>query len=124
IFETIDGYTASMTWLNMAWLATIVFLPLPTEMLAQTSSGDAAVRALYIGTLLLSSALLDLLSFVISRSPDVRTGAPLAADPVTTVLLAVALVVAVAVPPIGMWSLLLLLLEAPIRRRLAARRRT
>jgi uncharacterized membrane protein len=123
MFETIDGYTKPIIWVNMCWLATIVFLPLPTEMLAGSPGDDRAVHALYIGTILVSSATLDVLTAVINRTPDVRNEAPAAsADPVTTILLALALIVAVAVPAIGMLAMLLLFLGGPIQKRLDARR--
>ncbi len=124
-FETIDGYTRPLIWANMLWLATIVFLPLPTEMVAQSGSEDRAVSALYIGTILVSAIALELLTVVIARTPEIQTDAPPPVpDPTMVILTAVALIIAVAIPAIGMWAMLLLFLQGPIGAAVQRRRST
>ena len=59
LFETIDRYTGTIVWLNMGWLASIVFLPLPTEVLAQASTDDSAAHTFYIGTLVVSERVVE-----------------------------------------------------------------
>ena len=115
LFETIDRYTGTIVWLNMGWLASIVFLPLPTEVLAQASTDDSAAHAFYIGTLVVSSALLNALAFTISSTPEIRNEAPpVHVEATATVLLVVALVISVVVPSVGMWPLMILFLTHPL----------
>ncbi len=109
----------------MLWLATIVFLPLPTEMVAQIGSEDRAVSALYIGTILVSAIALELLTVIISRTPEIQTEAPPPVpDPTMVILTAVALIIAVTIPAIGMWAMLLLFLQGPIGAAVQRRRST
>jgi TMEM175 potassium channel family protein len=119
VFEQVKGYSAALMWSNLAWLATIVFLPLPTELLAVEGSEDAFVRFLYVASVLVTSLTLVAIELVIDHSPDLRRD-PNAAPPslatrlVSPLLLVIALVVAVAVPPIGLWALFLLLASGPV----------
>jgi hypothetical protein len=67
----------------------------------------------YIGSVLASSASLNPVRFLIGRAPEVHDDSmERSAGLVTTGLIAVALVVAVSVPVIGMWAMLLMLLTA------------
>src|SRR3954447_26773370 len=50
VFEQVKTYSKPLMWWNLAWLATIVFLPLPTEILAVHSADEAFVRFLYIAS--------------------------------------------------------------------------
>ena len=58
MFERIDKYTSALLWANMLWLASIVFLPFPTELLSVRSTSETAVRFVYIATVLANSAFL------------------------------------------------------------------
>lgn len=122
LFEAVTGYTPGLMWSNMLWLASIVFLPLPTEMLGDAGQ-SRAVHALYIGAVLASSASLDLLRYVLSRHPDLYGHGFDPVDMTTTASIAVALVVAVAVPAIGMWAMVLVILSGPVQARIERRRR-
>jgi uncharacterized membrane protein len=124
LFEAVSGYTPKILWANILWLATIVFLPLPTEMLGVVDGNTRGVHALYIGSVLASSASLNLLHFLISRAPDVHEASLDASSGlISTGLVAAALVLAVSVPVIGMWAMLLMLLTGPLES-LSRRRRT
>ena len=72
LFEEVKTYSKALMWWNLAWLATIVFLPLPTEILAVHSSDEPFVRFLYIASVLLVSVTLTGLEISIDRDPDVR----------------------------------------------------
>src|SRR5262245_24860305 len=52
LFEAVARYNDALVWVNMFWLASIVFLPFPTEVLGVKGTDDAAVRAFYIGSVL------------------------------------------------------------------------
>ncbi|RFA16183.1 hypothetical protein B7R21_02000 [Subtercola boreus] len=134
IYRNIDGYTIPLVWVNFAWLLSIVFLPFPTELLGHGSSVDGAAASLYIGTMLLTSLTSLVQIWIIIRKPELQLESlrgTLRMTPVvvSTTTMAVAFLLAVLVPGIGVFPLLLLLLsgraEALIqrhqRRRAAAR---
>jgi uncharacterized membrane protein len=117
-----DGVLLGIT---LFWLLTIVFLPFPTELLG--SYQGRGVSALYIGTLLANAVALSATSAWLDRrpelvEPDARTREPALVHWVTAILLALAMVLAVGVPAVGMWALLLLFLSGPgeaVARRIA-----
>jgi uncharacterized membrane protein len=116
------------TLFNLVWLIGIVFLPYPTELIGVVGSDDVWAPVLYIGTLAVTSLAGLAMHAVITRSPAIR--APGAAEHrdlvpglVTVGTMLVALVLALAVPAVGMWALLLLV-AAPLITRLLNRRRT
>ncbi len=59
-------------WMNLVWLFTIVFLPLPTEVLAVQSASDAFVRFQYIVSVLAVSVSIVGVELVIDHCPDIR----------------------------------------------------
>ncbi|MET0326179.1 MAG: TMEM175 family protein [Ilumatobacteraceae bacterium] len=121
IFESLGSYTTALLWSNLLWLLTIVFVPLPTELLGVRGSSEAFVRFVYIGSVLASSLALLLIQLIIEHTPALLLDPDGPRDPirlayVTPALLTVALVVGVAVPAIGMWALLLLSLSGWVGR--------
>jgi uncharacterized membrane protein len=113
MFESAIGYNDQLLWANFLWLASIVFLPFPTELLASATKHQAAVYGLYVGTMLVTSTALLIEQWIITANPELQAesvrGTLTVAPAVTaTVVIAVALVIAVAVPSIGLWSLMLL----------------
>jgi uncharacterized membrane protein len=123
LFEHVRTYSRRLMGLNMLWLLTIVFLPLPTEMLAVHGDDEALVRFVYIASVLASSLAIAALGFLVDRTPALRADPETAPPPwqfrlLLPALISVALVVAVAVPAIGMWAMLLLFLQAPLSTRL------
>ena len=125
IFEAVAAYDERLVTYNLLWLFTVVFLPFPTELLASQDT-NRVTAGLYIGTLLASSVALSLLETRVRHRPELQavgwSSAHWDIPWLTTVLLAVALVLAVTIPGVGMWSLLLLLTGTPIRA--AMKRRT
>lgn len=129
VFEQVLGYTSGIMWANMLWLATIVFLPLPTEMLGLEATGNRAVHGFYIGSVLASSASLTVITALILHNPQLQrdpVGDPVSLVPglISTGLIAAALVIAVAVPVINMWAMMLVFLTGPLRRRYDPRQRS
>jgi uncharacterized membrane protein len=114
-----------LSLLLMFWSLTIVFLPFPTALVAR--AGDQAItKVLYIGTMVLSTVTLALMDRVIVRNPQITDGEGLPeVTPAVTnaVLLFLALVISLVFPATGYLPLLLLFLDAPIRRVLARVRR-
>jgi uncharacterized membrane protein len=70
LFERIDKYNSLLMTANMFWLASIVFLPYPTELLSVRGTDEATVRFVYIASVLISSALLVVLQVVMRQSPE------------------------------------------------------
>lgn len=129
-FQHIRAYSTPLLLCNCGWLLAIVVLPFPTEMLGVFHSGRF-VAGLYIGTILVAVALQTAMNLIARADPRVASeenpppadfGVPPA---INAGLLLVALVLALAVPAINFWALLLLLLGSVVeglwhRRRLRA----
>lgn len=119
IFEHVKDYTGVLVFLNLAWSLTVVFLPLPTEMISQFTTGPASI-GIYIGTMAISSLILTVIVLVIRGNPAIE----LATNPVkdrvvfssvsTSALFFVALALGVLVPAANFYALLLLLLSGPL----------
>ncbi|KQW52523.1 hypothetical protein ASC77_24410 [Nocardioides sp. Root1257] len=105
------GYDRRVAQLLLLWALTIVFLPFPTALVAE-SADDRATKVLYIGTMVLSVVLLTLVEAYVERHPALTDGQN-DADPVNgaanVAMLALALVVTLAVPQTSYFPLLLLL---------------
>lgn len=120
IFERVHSYTTPMLVANMFWLLTIVFVPLPTQLAGTNDDNDKLVYAIYIGTLFIVSAALVLLAYTMQIAPETHVdpaNPPRALEGVSiTALMIVALILAITVPGLGMWSMFVLFLTAPIER--------
>ncbi len=107
-----------VTWLLLARLMLVVFLPFPTA-LAATAGSQPATKVLYIGTMLLASTLLALMSMRVGAAPAIRDSEH-RPDPIpswtTTAMLALALLLILLIPASGYYPVLLLLLSAPLDR--------
>jgi uncharacterized membrane protein len=119
--ETITGYTHVALWLNLAWMFTIVFLPVPTELLGVSDWGQTWVNAVYMGTLLVNILIALALRAIYMRRTDLLTeaGAHVVRHSVRelvvmTAIMVVALVISLMSSAVGMWSLVLLFLSGPI----------
>jgi len=114
LFEAAIDYDSGMIWVNFLWLASIVVMPFTANVLAHSDAADPGVNALYIGTVLSSSVALLWLVLHLRRHPSLTsTGAAELLhfqDSVMTVIaFAVALVLSVLFPEVGMFWLLLLI---------------
>ncbi|PPF37196.1 hypothetical protein C5C10_05380 [Rathayibacter sp. AY1A3] len=121
VFEGVARYSPALVVANFVWLAAVVLLPFAANLISNVLDTDGSVIALYIGTMIAASAATLAMQLIVRRDPDLL--AP-GAEPrrslsrsliVISVLLA-ALVLAVAVPAVNMFALLLLLLSGPIER--------
>jgi uncharacterized membrane protein len=124
-FAHVIGYTPVLIWANCLWLLSIAFLPFPTELIGASSSKNRLTLTLYIGTMLVSTAAGALIDGVIRWTPSVHSDrlpdTNLAQTLVTPAAMAVALIVALTVPRVGAWALLLLFPAGTIENRLARR---
>jgi len=123
VFEDVKAYSPALLWVNMFWLATIVFIPLPTEILAVQGTQDAFVRFVYMVSVLAVSVGTVAIELVIDHTPDIRLD-PSAARPaaaarlVMPVLIVIAVVLGTAFESIGLWAMFLTALTGPIAKRL------
>jgi uncharacterized membrane protein len=114
IFDRVVDLTPALVWVNCLWLLSIVFLPFPTQLVGSQDSMDRLTYGLYIGTLLVTTASGAVSQWLIlrsgrSRAPDEdRRGAPVPAL-VMTGAMALAFILAVTIPGVGAWALLLLI---------------
>ncbi|WP_431074385.1 TMEM175 family protein [Microbacterium phyllosphaerae] len=121
LYAGVKGMTGGLLWINIAWMVTIVWLPVPTAMLGQMDE-DPLQTAVYIGTLILTQvttlaakvylrrhpALTDLPSDVLRRG--------VLGDVAAIILFLIALPIAAWVHPIGYAALLLVILSSPLER--------
>lgn len=122
LFAQIGRASGPLIWANMLWLASIAFLPFPTEVLGVHDARVAGVRAFYIGSVAVCSLALALVDVVVLRDPTLwwegeRPDVDIFRLVLTLGLIAAAFVVGVLVEPIGMWAMLLLLVAVPVGRR-------
>ncbi len=119
LHDRVATYDVVFVWGMFVWLFGIVFLPFPTELLSAAVHAGPGIHTLYIVTLLVASvgALVQQFAVVHRRELQVeghRGEARMTLAVIQTLLMALALVLAITVPPIGLWALLLLLLLYPI----------
>lgn len=121
VFEWVDRYSKAMIWANSLWLGSIVFIPFAANLLAKADGSRADVNAVYIGTMIVTSAAMFVIELILVRNPelmreDARGSLDLLRSIPAPALMAVALVLAVSVPQVGLWWLLLLFLSTPLHR--------
>jgi uncharacterized membrane protein len=121
LFDRVERVTNALTWLTIAWMFTIVWLPVATAVVGQMDT-DATQVVLYIGTLLITSVVLMVTRLYVMRHPDLHEIEPIrlrhgiTADLITSALFALALATALLAPAIGYYSMFLLLLTWPLHR--------
>jgi uncharacterized membrane protein len=118
IFDRVERTTNGLVWWQVAWMFTIVWLPVPTAMLGAMDT-DTLQKILYIGTLLVTALLLLATQLYLRRHrelhhiPDVALHRGILAEVSLCSLFAIALLVAVLVPDIGYFAMFLMLLSRP-----------
>ena len=117
VMRTVVAHDPLVTRLVMVWLLSIVVLPFPTALVAQAGE-QPLTKVLYIGTMALSAALLALMAWRIAAVRSIRDSddAPDPTSALTFVLFLVALALSLAVPSLGYYPLLLLLLTGVLVR--------
>lgn len=127
VFASVETVTTPLLWIVMAWLLTIVWLPVATAMSGQMDSDDAFVKIVYIGSMMAIALMMLWQRLYLRAHPrlhhitEAHIVSGLSADIAMVVLFGVALAVAVFVPVIGYWALLVMLLVSPVQRVVARR---
>lgn len=121
LFEHVEHTDRVLMRLNIGWMFTIVWLPVVTAMVGAMDT-DTLQMVLYIGTMLVTSLFsLGMLLWLRGHRHLLRAGAPFAPRGVgpwitVTTLFAVALLLAVIVPGLHYWAMLVLLLNPVLDR--------
>ena len=121
IFRSVKRVDPGLLWLTVAWMFTIVVMPVATSLSTQMES-DWAQPLVYIGTLFATSLMLLLTRTYLRSHPDLHDMAEgeavmgIRASGIVSGLFLAALVLAVAIPGAGNWPLLLMLLSEPLQR--------
>lgn len=121
IFRADTPHSGRMGVVNLAWMATIVFLPVTTALTGSTIPTDRLMILLYIGTLALSSwLLLWLTGLQVQARRAAQLVTPnrtvLAAPLAMSILFTLALLLAELVPAVSYFFLFLMVLTGPLRR--------
>lgn len=127
-YERVLRVSSPLLFINVAWMLTIVWLPVPTAMLGQMDT-DPLQALLYIGTLTMTQAATLAGKLYLMRNPTLsdftaeklRRGA--IGDIAAIILFCVALPIAAWVHPIGYFALLLLVFSTPVEKLLERLRR-
>lgn len=120
LFTDVEREVPGLFWLNMAWLLAVVFLPVATASTGALPT-DHVQLAMYIGTMVVIAGLLTAMTVLLRQHPEAWTdGSSVPVERVysglaLTVMLAVALVLALTVPGLNYWAMLVLLLSRPAR---------
>lgn len=121
LYARVHGMTGPLLWINVAWMLTIVWLPVPTAMLGQMQT-DALQAAVYIGTLILTQITTLSAKVYLLRHPSLhdfpagRLSEGALGDVAAIILFVVALPIAAWVHPVGYLALLLVALSGPVTR--------
>lgn len=120
-YRDVEFVTGPLLWINIAWMATIVWLPVPTAMIGQMDT-DPLQAVVYIGTLIMTQVTTLAGWLYLARHRElgtvstetIRLGA--IGDLAAIIMFSAALVIAVAASPDGYAGLFLLLLSDPTSR--------
>ena len=119
VHERVVAYNPVFVSGMFVWLFGIVFLPFPTELLSSAVKSSRGIHALYVGTLLVATVGVLVQQSAVVHWPELqdeehRGDARMMLAVVQALVIALALVLTISVPAIGLWSLLLLLVLYPI----------
>ncbi|MFI5783075.1 TMEM175 family protein [Nocardia sp. NPDC051570] len=118
LYERATGYTPLLMRVNMLWLAGIVIVPVATALDAYSRHGDRLAPGIYVTVIIVVMSLARLEEIILHRAgllADLRMTTVLAAQWIPVGLTMVALIVTLSFPPAGLYSLLLLVLTAPLQ---------
>ncbi|MFD6160554.1 TMEM175 family protein [Nocardia sp. NPDC060256] len=119
LFERATGYTRLLVRINMLWLLCIVALPLATVLDVYSHRGDRLAIGIYLGVMIGAMTLSRLAELVLYRAnlladAERVTGIDIAVRWISVATVCLALVIALSVPHVGLWSLLLWIAVGPV----------
>jgi len=126
MFTRVTGFTTPLIWVNFLWLASIAFLPFPTELVSFSGHDNPGTSALYVATMLVTSIASTVQLVIIARHPeiqaeDVRGTVRIRPAVVATATMAVVLLIVLLLPAVGLYAVLLLIPAGAIEARVGRR---
>ena len=127
VLEHVVGYDQLLVGGMFLWILSIDTLPFPTELLSTATNGGQGVHALYVGTMLVTTAAVLIQEWAVVRSPSLqaeehRSEADLAPAVILIALMTGVFVCVLALPAVVLWALVLLLLSRPMEGSVRSRR--
>ena len=122
MYAGVRRVSTALLWLNVAWLLTIVWLPVATAMISILDSDDALVKVSYVGTMAVASLMALAQELFLRAHPALHDISPdallrgIAVNIAMIVLFGVSLLVSILVPEISYFALFLLMLTGPVAR--------
>ncbi len=120
-FDRVHRVTGRLLMLTIAWMFTIVWLPVATAIVGLMED-DPVQKTLYIGSLFATSVMMTVLGWYTLRHPELhdmpaatlRSG--ILADAITSALFVVAYLLTMVFPGLGYLTMFLLALTGPLHR--------
>jgi uncharacterized membrane protein len=119
LFELVEKQDAVLLRLNVAWMFTIVWLPVATAIVGMMDN-DPVQKTLYIGSLFATSVMMTVLGWYALRHPELhdmpvanlRSG--ILADAIASALFALAYLLTIVFPVLSYLPMFLLVLTGPL----------
>ena len=123
LLNSIQTFNGAMFWLNAFWLLSIVFIPFTSELIGNDSTNSVFINAVYIGSLTLTAYIGFGIQWLTVHSPALQKPSSVSSRSasyglVSAAVMSAALVLAVLVPSLGVWPLLLLVPASYVARSL------
>ena len=124
LFVSVQRITPVLMWITVAWMLTIVWMPVVTALTGQVAD-DALQKVLYIGTLLITSGMLLVTRVYLARHPDLHRASRddlrlgMSIDLSMIVLFLVALAIALFFPAVGYFGLFVMFLTGTAQKLMA-----
>lgn len=122
LFLRVTHISSALMWLLMAWSLSIVWLPVATALSGQMASADPVAEALYIGSMVATSLLSLGIRAYLRAHPAAHDASRdallegMSVDISMAVLFSIALALSLVFPPVGYFSLFVMLLMDVVQR--------
>lgn len=122
LFAEVHRVTSTLLWLLAAWMLTVVWLPVATAIAGRMPDDDAAARAVYISSLVLTALMSLVIRIYLRARPalhsvsdrELLTG--VSVDISLVLLFGVALAATLLIPGVGYFALFVMLLSGVVQR--------
>ncbi|WP_394771618.1 TMEM175 family protein [Lacisediminihabitans sp.] len=120
LYRSVTGSTTALINANLVWLATIVFLPVPTVLIVDSPGHDPVAAGVYVATVLVAETSIRVQKVILERKGLLGPGIAAStvfvwADWILVLLTLVALIVTVLFPVTSLYPLVLIVLARPIK---------
>lgn len=122
IFNPLKSFNGKIFQINTIWLMSIVIIPFTNELISAHKGADVFANAVYIGMLFLTTFVGLYMEYEVAKHPELwkEDGvAPSLADGLAaTILMGLALIIAIVFPDIGLYSLIILIFSGVVTKSL------